>query len=193
MDKKSSITHEVSELLRDWNGFDSQNWETLVPLVYDELHAQAKRMMFREGKNITLQPSSLVHEAFIKLFEQRIVFWEGRAHFFWLASEIMRRILVDHARRRNRVKHGGEVRFQQIDSALQIAVDESEVDLIDLDAALIKLGEIDEQQAKVVQLRFFAGLTVEETAEALGISNATVKRDWKMSKAWLHHELEKKK
>jgi RNA polymerase sigma-70 factor (ECF subfamily) len=186
-----SAQKEISEFLREWKNNDGQDWEKLVPLVYHELHAQAKRLMFREQENLTLQTTSLVHEAFIKLFEQRIVVWEGRAHFFWLASEIMRRILVDHARKRHRVKNGGEVRFQQIDSALQIAVENSEVDLIDLDNALKKLADFDAQQTKVVQLRFFAGLSIEETAESLDISPATVKRDWKMAQAWLHHELKK--
>ncbi len=191
MNKNSEVIREISELLREWGDVDEQNWEKLVPLVYDELRIQAKRLLGRERQNHTLQTTSLVHEAFLKLFEQRVIVWEGRAHFFWLASEIMRRILVDYARRRNRTKHGGEFKFQQIESALQIAVDSSEVDLIDLDTALEKLKKIDDQQEKIVQLRFFAGLTVEETAESLGISPATVKRDWRMAKAWLHHELKK--
>lgn len=184
-----SVPDNISELLDAWSGGDREAWNKLVPLVYDELRGQAHRYLRRERKNHTLQTTALVHEAFLKLVEQRAVHWENRAHFFWLASEIMRRILIDYAKNRKRLKRGGNVEIVSLNSALQIAVDESDVDLLDLDKALTQLTELDEQQFRIVQLRFFSGLNIEETAEVLSISPATVKRDWNMAKAWLHHEL----
>ncbi len=183
------LPDNISELLDEWSGGDREAWGKLVPLVYGELHDQAHRYLRRERKNHTLQTTALVHEAFLKMVEQRAVQWENRAHFFWLASEMMRRILVDYARSHNRLKRGGEVEFVSFDSAWQIAVDESDVDLLDLDESLERLAELDLQQSKIVQLRFFSGLNIEETAKVLSISPATVKRDWNMAKAWLHHKL----
>ena len=184
-----SVPDNISELLDAWSGGDREAWNKLVPLVYDELRGQAHRYLRRERKNHTLQTTALVHEAFLKMVEQRAVHWENRAHFFWLASEMMRRILVDYAKNRNRLKRGGDVEIVSFDSAWQIAVDASDVDLLNLDEALTRLAELDEQQSRIVQLRFFSGLNIEETAEVLSISPATVKRDWNMAKAWLHHEL----
>jgi RNA polymerase sigma-70 factor, ECF subfamily len=189
---REPLPSNISELLDAWSGGDREAWNRLVPLVYDELRAQAHRYLRRERLNHTLETTALVHETYLKLVGQRAVRWDNRAHFFWLAAEIMRRILVDYARRRNREKRGGEIELVPLDSvALQIAAGsgEANVDLLALDEALSRLAAIDAQQAKIVELKFFGGLNTEETAEILNVSPATVKRDWAMSKAWLHHEL----
>ncbi len=183
------LPNNISELLDAWSGGDREAWNKLLPLVYDELRGQAHRYLRRERANHTLQTTALVHETYLKLVEQRAIRWDSRKHFFWLAAEIMRRILVDYARQRNRQKRGGEVEILPLDSAFQIAVEETEVDLLALDEALNKLAKMDEQQMKIVELRYFSGLNIEETAEVLDISPATVKRDWAMAKAWLYHEL----
>ena len=179
----------VSELLAKWNSGEQAAWENLVPVIYDELRDQARRLLRGERSAHTLQTTDLVHEAYIKLAGQRVIEWENRAHFFWLASEIMRRILVDYARRRNRNKRGGEVDVFPLNSDFQIAIDNSGVDVEGLDAALTKLATFDPQQAKIVELRFFGGRSIAETAETIGVSTATVKRDWAFAKAWLYHEM----
>jgi len=179
---------QVSELLADWNAGDREALDRLVPLIYDELKKQARRHLRRERANHTLETSAIVHEAYIKLAEQRDVVWENRAHFFWLASELMRRVLVDYARGRNRKKRGGGAEVITLDAGLAAAA-AAGIDMLDLDEALKKLELKDRQQAKVVELRYFAGLNVDETAEALGVSVATVKRDWATAKAWLNREL----
>lgn len=189
MNEGSAMPENISELLDAWSGGDREAWNRLVPLVYDELRGQAHRFLRLERANHSLQTTALVHETYLKMVEQRAVHWENRKHFFWLAAEIMRRILVDYARHRKRQKRGGEVEFLPLDSTFQIADDESEIDLLALDEALDKLARFDRQQAKVVELRFFSGLNIEETAEVLSVSPATVKRDWAMAKAWLFHEL----
>lgn len=175
-----------------WNGGDGEAWNILVPLVYDELHKQAHNRLKNERENHTLQTSAIVHETYVKLTEQRQVNWENRAHFFWLASEIMRRILVDYARGRNRQKRGGNLDLLTLNSALQVAVDRSEVDLLALHEALTRLAQKDNQQAKIVELRYFCGCSIRDAAETLGISAATVKRDWAVAKAWLRHQLNKR-
>jgi RNA polymerase sigma factor (TIGR02999 family) len=184
---------EISDLLRAWNLGDQGALDRLVPVVYDELRKQAHRHLRNERQNHTLRTTALVHEAYLKIADQRAAKWENRRHFFWLASEMMRRILVDHARGRNREKRGGEVEIVSMDSAFQIAIDNSEVDLIDLDKALKKLAVVDPQQAKIVELRYFGGCSIEETAEVVGCSVATVKRDWAVAKAWLNLELRSKR
>jgi RNA polymerase sigma factor (TIGR02999 family) len=191
MSKGSALPENISELLNACSGGDREAWNRLVPLVYDELRGQAHRHLRRERQNHTLRTTALVHETYLKLIEQRVVQLESRKHFFWLAAEIMRRILVDYAKRRNRQKRGGEVEVLPFDSDLQVAVEESEIDLLALDEALKKLAEMDAQQAKIVELRYFSGLSIEETAEVLSVSVSTVKRDWAMAKAWLRHELER--
>lgn len=178
----------VSELLAEWNSGDKTALDKLVPIIYDELKRQARRHMRRERPDHTLETSAIVHEAYIKLAEQRNVIWENRAHFFWLASEIMRRVLVDHARGKNRQKRGAGAEMLTLEPGLAAAPGSS-VDLLELDEALKHLEATDRQQAKVVELKFFAGLNVEEIAETLGISIATVKRDWAVAKAWLSREL----
>lgn len=162
--------------------------DELMPAVYDELRRQAARYLRREKAGHTLQPTALIHEAYLRLVDQRNVQWQNRAHFFGIAAQMMRRILVDHARTKKRAKRGGsDVKVSLADAT--IPVNERDLDVVALDEALTRLAEIDEQQSRVVELRFFSGLTVEETAEVMGISPATVKRDWSVAKAWLHREL----
>jgi RNA polymerase sigma-70 factor (ECF subfamily) len=160
----------------------------LIPLVYSELRKLAASYMRRERPDHTLQPTALVHEAYMKLLQQRSIEWQSRAHFYGIAAQIMRRILVDHARAHLREKRGGGQRPVFLDETVMFAPEHSH-DLLKLDEALERLGQLDPRQSKIVELRFFAGLTVEETAELLEISPKTVKRDWSMAKAWLHGEL----
>jgi RNA polymerase sigma-70 factor, ECF subfamily len=160
----------------------------LIPLVYDELRRLARSYMCRERTDHTLQPTALVHEAYLKLVEQRSVDWQGRSHFFAIAAQMMRRILVDHARTHLRDKRGGGAIPAPFEEALVFAPEQS-TDLVKLDESLERLAKLDPRQSKVVELRFFGGLTVEETAETLGISAKTVKREWSMAKAWLHGEM----
>jgi RNA polymerase sigma-70 factor, ECF subfamily len=159
-----------------------------MPFVYEELHRQAARYLRRERSDHTLQTTALINEAYLKLIDQKNVEWESRTHFFAIAAQAMRRILVDYARTKHRDKRGGDVKLP-LEEAMLVAADEKPVDLIALDEALNRLAEIDEQQARVVELRYFSGLSLEDTAEALGISRATAARDWSMAKAWLHREL----
>lgn len=180
---------EISGLLAAWNDGDLEAWNALIPIVYDELRQQAHRHLRRERENHTLRTTALVHETYLKLANQRFANFENRAHFFWLASEIMRRLLVDYARTRNSDKRGGEAEIFSIDSSFQIAVESSEVNLLDLDDALNKLALMDPQQAKIVEVRYFGGCSIEETAAAVGVSVTTVNRDWAAAKAWLAHEL----
>jgi RNA polymerase sigma-70 factor (ECF subfamily) len=160
----------------------------LIPIVYDELRRLAGGYMRRERRDHTLQPTALVHEAYLKLTEQRVVEWQGRAHFFGIAAQVMRRILVDHARGHLRKKRGEGQRPVPMDEALVFAPEQSG-ELLKLDEALERLTKLDSRQGKIVELRFFGGLTVEQTADLLGISPKTVKRDWSLAKAWLHGEL----
>lgn len=178
-------------MLREWSGGNRQALEDLMPLVYDELHKQAARFLRRERAGHTLQTTALIHETYIKLIDQREVNWESRAHFFAIAASLMRRILVDYARRKNRNKRGGANLNLTLEEAALVAGKEKSVDLMALDEALTRLEKIDEQQARVVELRYFGGMTLEETAEALKISRTTVADDWSMAKAWLHRELTK--
>lgn len=179
---------DVTQILQEVSGGDRDAPARLMPLVYDELRRLADHYLRQERPDHTLQPTALVHEAYLKLIDQTRVDWQNRAHFFGVAAQLMRRILVDHARRHRASKRGG---FQQ-KLTLDEAVDYSQprdVDLIALDDALNALAKLDERQSRIVELRFFGGLTIEETAEALGISPATVKVDWSMAKAWLRREI----
>ncbi len=180
---------EISELLRAWNGGDEDAWNRLVPVVYEELRLQAQNHLRRERGNHTLRTTALVHEVYLKMADQRMAKWESPAHFFWLASEIMRRVLVDYARGRSRNKRGGEVETVSLETAFQVVIENSEVNIVLLDKALTKLALIDPQQAKVVEVRYFGGCSIEETADIIGVSIATIKRDWAAAKAWLNHEL----
>jgi RNA polymerase sigma-70 factor (ECF subfamily) len=179
---------EVTGLLIDWSDGRREARERLLPIVYEELRRLARRQMRQERTGHTLQATALVHEAYLKLVDQRRVSWRNRAHFFGVAAKMMRRILVDHARGRATEKRGGGWEKLSLDEAPLVAVDPA-VDLVGLDGALDRLGVLDEQQAKVVELRYFGGLTIDETAEVLHISPATVSREWTVAKAWLFGEL----
>jgi RNA polymerase sigma factor (TIGR02999 family) len=160
----------------------------MMPLIYDELRRQAQRYLQRERPDHTLQATALVHEAYLRLVDQKKVQWQNRAHFFGVAAQVMRRLLVDHARQQHAAKRGGVVPKLALDEALQVA-DARAADVVALDEALTALAALDPQHSRLVELRFFGGLTIEETAEVLGVSPATVKRDWSMAKAWLYREL----
>ena len=177
-------------MLRHWSGTRrDDSADTLLQLVYDELHRQAHRYLRRERAGHTLQTTGLVHEAYLKLAEQKAVTWQSRSHFYAIAATMMRRILIDYAKSKHRARRGGANSDLPLDDALTIAVSDTDSDLLALDEALTRLAEKDEHLAKVVELRFFSGLDVPETASVLGISESTVKREWQMAKAWLHREL----
>ena len=184
-------THEVTRLLQELDEGHAGAADRLAPLVYDELHVLAVHAMRREQQGHTLRPTALLHEAFLRLVGQQEAGWQSRSHFYGIAASAMRRILVDHARRRRAAKRDGGLRVTLDDSASAVAgADGANVlDVIALDDALKRLGALDERQARVVELRFFAGLEIEETARALGISPATVKRDWTFARAFLQREL----
>ena len=186
-----SESHEITRMLREWGNGNRQALEDLMPLVYDELHKQAARFLRRERPNHTLQTTALIHEAYIKLIDQRDINFNSRVHFYAIAANIMRRILVDHARAKNRDKRGGHAEPLQLDDAATPDLDSQAVDLVALDEALSRLAEYDAQQARIVELRYFGGLTLEETAETMHLSRTTVATDWAMAKAWLHRELTK--
>jgi RNA polymerase sigma factor (TIGR02999 family) len=178
----------VTQLLVGWSNGDKEALDKLVPLVYDELRKQAARYLRRERVGHTLQTTALIHEAYIRLVDQKNVRWQNRAHFFGIAAQLMRRILVDHARSKGRAKRGGSnIRVSLSQAELKSAG--QNLDIVAIDEALERLAKIDEQQSKIVELRFFSGLTVEETAAVLSISPATVKRDWSVARAWLHREI----
>ncbi len=186
----SSSPKEVTELLRDWSAGSQQALSQLMPLVYDELRRLAGSYLRKESSRDTLEATGLVHEAFFRLVDQKEVSWQNRAHFFGIAAQSMRRVLLDYARKRATSKRGGA----EVKVTLSEAVAEEgqrDLDLIGLDAALDGLSEMDPQQGRIVELRYFGGLTIEECAEVLSISPATVKRDWGVARAWLHRELKK--
>lgn len=179
----------VSEMLKAWSAGDREIAEEFMPLVYDELRRQARRFLRKERPNHTLASTALVHEAYIRLVDQHDVTWQNRAHFFGVASEMMRRILVNHAIHVKRQKRGGEIQWVTLDAGIPAADAAKNVDLVCLDEALTRLETLDQRQARVVELRYFGGLDIEETAEVLEISPATVKREWNMARAWLRAEL----
>lgn len=181
-------SHDVTLLLAQLTKGDQDAAAKLIPVVYDELRRLARNYMRRERTDHTLQPTALVHEAYLKLIEQRSVDWQSRAHFFGIAAQVMRRILIDYARHHLREKRGAGQRAVPLDDALAFASEQS-LELLKVDQSLERLANLDQRQAKIVELRFFGGLTVEQTAELLGISEKTVKRDWALAKAWLHGEL----
>lgn len=183
-------TREITQLLVAWNNGDAAALEKLAPLVQAELHRLAKRYMAGERQGHILQTTALVNEAFLRLIDWQNVEWRNRAHFFGLAAQIMRRILVDFARARRREKRGGDALLVSLSKADGVAQEES-ADLVALDDALQALEKLDPRQARVVELRFFAGLSLEETAEALKVSLSTVRRDWSLAEAWLYRELNK--
>ena len=180
--------HEVTLLLAKWRGGDDQALDELVSLVYNELRRLAGRYLNRESPGQTLQTHDLIHEAFLRLIGQRHVDWQNRAHFFGIAAQMMRRILTDHARRRAYGKHGGGLRRVVLDDVPDIAA-RSDAEIVAVDEALVELKEVDEELAKIVELRFFGGLEHDEIAAALGVSNATVRRRFRIAKAWLYRRL----
>ncbi len=184
----AAVPINVTQLLIGWGKGDKVALDELIPIVYDELRRQAARYLRRERVGHTLQTTALIHEAYLRLIDQKNVEWQNRAQFFGIAAQLMRRILVDHARTRKRVKRGGsDIRVSLADA--EAFVKAQDLDVVALSEALDRLERIDEQQSRIVELRFFSGLTVEETAAVLDISPATVKRDWSMAKAWLHREI----
>lgn len=185
-----SSSKQVSQILQEWGKGDPQALDKLMPLVYGELRRLAQQYLRRERPDHTLQPTALVHEAYFRLVDQRNVSWQNRAHFFGIAAQVMRRILVDYARRHGAAKRGGSVVKVSLDQVTSGAVDRPD-DLVAVDEALNRLAAIDPRQGRIVELRIFSGLTVEETAQVLHISPATVKREWSMAKAWLSREIRK--
>ena len=182
------LQHEVTRILHEWSGGDAGAPARLMPLVYNELRRRARGFLARERGTHTLQPTALVHEAYLRLVDQTRVSWQNRAHFFGIAANLMRRVLVDHARAHATEKRGGAVVRLSIED-LQIPLEQRASDLIALDEALEKLVEFDERKARIVEMRFFGGLTDEEIAEVLGVSSHTVLRDWKTARLWLYREL----
>jgi RNA polymerase sigma factor (TIGR02999 family) len=181
-------TDDVTRLLRDWGNGNPQALERLVPLIYDELRLMAHKCLYRERPSHTLQTTALVHEVYLKLIDQRDPRWQNRAHFFAIAAQAMRRILVDSARRHKAAKRGGPAENLSLDEAAEVSLEPDPI-LLPLDQALKKLAEIDPQQSSIVELRFFGGLTIEETAEVMDLSTDMVKRDWAMARAWLKQVL----
>ena len=184
-------SHEVTELLVAWSDGDEQALERLAPLVQAELHRLARRYMSRERGDHLLQTSALINEAYLRLIDWKSARWQNRAHFFGVAAQMMRRILVDHARAHEAEKRGGEFQKLSLDENIDVS-GERDVNLVALDDALNLLAEVDPQKSKIVELRFFGGLSVEETAEVLGVSAPTVKRQWRMAKAWLYGQVSRK-
>lgn len=180
--------HDVTRLLAQWREGDQEALDFLLPLVYEELRRIANRSLRRERESHTLQPTALVHEAFLRLVDQREVRWQNRAHFFAIASQVIRRILVDYARRRSAAKRGAGIETVALTHAVDASPTQS-VDTLALDEALTRLAQRDQQQARIVEMRFFGGLTNDEIGEVLGVSSRTVMRDWNMARAWLFDEL----
>jgi RNA polymerase sigma factor (TIGR02999 family) len=181
-------SHEITGLLIRWSEGDPDALDELVPLVYDELRRLAANYIRRERPGQTLQPTALVHEAYLRLVDQQNLEWHGREEFFALAAKVMRNLLVDRARRRAAYKRGGDAYKVSI-SDVDIAIRQSNLELIMLDDILDRLAAIKPQYCRIVEMRVFAGLTIPETAKALGVSDTTVERDWRFARAWLHREL----
>jgi len=191
VNKPERAASEITQMLREWSGGKQEALDDLLPLVYAELHRQAASFLRKERPGHTLQTTALINEAYLILIDRRDVNWESRTHFFAVAAQVMRRILVDYARAKHREKRGGDNIKLSLEEATLVAAKEKGVDLIALDEALNKLAKFDAQQARVVELRYFSGLSLEETAEALHVSRATVARDWEAARAWLHREVTK--
>ena len=183
-------THQVTQLLIAWSNGDQSAFDKLMPLIDEELRRLAHRYMSRERAGHTLQTTALVNEAFLRLVNRKNLQWQNRAHFFGLAAQVMRTILVDHARSHASAKRGGGTRNLELDEALVVSQQKAS-EVIALDEALKQLALIDPRQSRIVELRFFGGLTVEEAAEVLHVAPVTIKREWSTAKAWLYHELAK--
>ena len=192
MEQSPHKSKEITAMLHDWSsGGKPEALDALLPFVYDELHRQAARFLRRERVGHTLQTTALIHETYLKLIDQREVNWQNRAHFFGIAAQAMRRILVDYAKARHRGKRGGADENLPLENVTLAVSGEREINLEELDQALTRLAAMDKRQGKIVELRYFGGLSIEETAEAFRISPATVKSDWKSAKAWLYQEISK--
>ncbi len=187
--EQADKSQQITRLLHEWKNGQKEAFDQLFPFVYDELHRRASVYLRNERQGHTLQTTALVNEAYMKLVDKNELEYEDRNHFFAVAANAMRRILVDYARTRKREKRGGKDDNLPLDEARLISVNEKSVDLVALDEALKQLAEFDERQAKIVELKYFGGMTNEETAGVLGISNVTVRRDWDMAKAWLHKQI----
>ena len=188
---QSSRSEAVTQVLIDWSRGDGVALDRLVPLIYPELRRIAARQLRRERPDHTLQPTALVHEVFLQLVDQRHATWENRAQFFAVSARLMRRILVDHARSRHALKRGGPITKVALDvRAIEPSGDPVAAEVLAVDQALERLAEQDPDQARIVELRFFGGLTVEETAKVMERSARTVKREWRLAKAWLFRELQ---
>ena len=179
---------QVTKLLQDWRAGERSASDALLPLIYDELRRLAHHHLRNERPNHTLQSTALVNEAYLRLVGQNLPKWESRAHFFAIAAQLMRQILVDYARRHRASKRGSGVCMLTLDDAVALP-QRKDVDVVALDDALNTLAEVDPRQSRVVELRFFAGLSLEETSEVMGIATATVQRDWTAARAWLHREI----
>ncbi|MCP4660100.1 MAG: sigma-70 family RNA polymerase sigma factor [bacterium] len=186
----ASSEHQITSILHDWSHGDPEALGKLMPIVFDELRRIAAGYFEQEAKDHTLQPTALVNEVYLKLVGRRTVQWKNRAHFFGSAAELMRRVLVDHARGRKTAKRGSGAPKISLDESIALP-EERDLDLIALDDALKGLAEIDPRQSRIVELRFFAGLTVDEIAEVLGISPTTVKREWKTARVWLFRQIKR--
>ena len=180
---------DISRVLEEWSNGQPEAPDKQMLLVYDELRRQAARYMRRERPGHTLQTTALIHETYLKLASQRDVDWQNRAHFFGVAAQAMKRILIDHAKGRHREKRGGAAENLPLDEARFVISGDKNVDLVALDEALTRLASFDPRQANIVDLKFFAGLSIDDIAETLNISPATVKREWNSAKAWLFHEI----
>jgi RNA polymerase sigma factor (TIGR02999 family) len=181
---------DVTQLLRNWQGGDQSSRDQLLGIVYDELRRQAARYLRRERPDHTLQPTALVHEAYLQLIDQSRVSWESRAHFFGAAARLMRRILVDHARAHQAEKRGSGNEKLALDEAIAVP-ENKDLNILALNDALEELARMDEQQSRIVELRYFGGLSIEETATVTGVSPATVKREWAMAKVWLQNQIKR--
>ncbi len=190
MDQYSQKTPAITQLLQKWRQGDNEAFDEVTQYVYHDLRRRAAVYMRNERRGHSLQTTGLVHEAFIKLLDKQEIEWQDRNHFLAVAATTMRRILVDHARGRKRDKRGGSSEDLPLDEAMQIASAQPSVDLVALDEALNKLATFDERQAKIVELKYFGGMTLDETAAILNISRVTVKRDWQIARAWLRQEIQ---
>jgi RNA polymerase sigma factor (TIGR02999 family) len=182
-------SRSITQMLIDWSDGDSRALESLIPLVYEELRRHAAAYLRRERPDHVLQTTDLIHEAYLRLIDQKHVQWQNRAHFFAIAATLMRRILVDDARRRHRAKRGGATVILPLDEGLIAANRDANSNLLALDEALTRLAAIDARQSQIVELRCFSGLSIEETAAVIGVSPTTVKDDWNLAKAWLRREI----
>ncbi len=188
VDMSNSPSHIVTGYLQAWQSGDKAALDEMIPLVHGELIRIARRSLGHEQNNLPLQTVELVNEAYLKLVDHQNVDWQGRAHFYGICARLMRQILIDYARHRNAEKRGGGAVQVTLDDAL-IARGSNVIDILSVDEALRRLAELDERKCRIAELRFFCGLSVEESAAVLGVSTITIKRDWRMTKAWLHREL----